>query len=56
MIQLKMKKIFFFSVLLIKLNINSQKEVKSIPLIHIYMAAHFPGLVEAIQQRVDGLS
>ena len=32
-----------------------QKEVKWIPLIYIYITAHFAGLVQALQSQCDGV-
>ena len=35
---------------------QNQIEAKSIPLTHIYMTAHFPGLVQALQYKVTVLN
>jgi hypothetical protein len=32
------------------------KEAKSIPLTHKYTTAHFPGLVQALHQKVGGIN
>ena len=35
---------------------NLTKETKWIPLSHIYMAAHFPGLLQTLQYKVEGFN